>query len=183
MRRELDREVILRALGRLSELLGQRGIMGEVCLLGGTVMVLAFNARASTRDVDAVFAPAQAIREMARVVQAEMNLPESWINDGAKSFISSRHEVSEGDLPQFAHLRLVAPTPRYMLAMKCMASRIPVGAEDRGDVADIAFLIRLLGLRSAEDAVAIVAEYYAEDRIPARARFLIEDIFARGGRG
>jgi len=54
MRRELDREVILRALGRLSELLGERGVMGEICLLGGTVMVLAFNARASTRDIDAV---------------------------------------------------------------------------------------------------------------------------------
>ena len=50
MTRALDRETILRALGRLSELLGARGVKGEICLLGGTVMVLAFNARASTKD-------------------------------------------------------------------------------------------------------------------------------------
>jgi len=46
MRETLDRDTILRALGRLSKILGDRGITGEVCLLGGTVMVLAFNAEA-----------------------------------------------------------------------------------------------------------------------------------------
>jgi hypothetical protein len=66
-----------------------------------------------------------------------------------------------------------------MPAMKCMASRIPVGSEDRGDVADIAFLIRHLGLASPEDALAIVAKYYPEEQVPARARFIIEDVFAQ----
>jgi hypothetical protein len=37
----LSREQILRALQSLSEQLGQQGVMGEVCLFGGTVMVLA----------------------------------------------------------------------------------------------------------------------------------------------
>jgi hypothetical protein len=110
MKGELDRRTILQALGRLSELLGDRGVKGEICLLGGTVMVLAFNARASTRDVDAVFFPAQIVRELARIVQSEMDLPENWINDGAKGFISAQHEASERDLPQFEHLRLIAPT-------------------------------------------------------------------------
>ena len=179
MRRGLDRDTILAAFERLSTLLGERGITGEVCVLGGAAMVLAFDARQSTRDVDAVFAPASVVRHLARVVQSEMDLPDDWINDAAKAFVSSRHEVVEGDLPQYPHLRLLAPTPSYMLAMKCMASRIAIGAEDRGDVADIAFLIRHLALRSPDEAAAIVARYYPEDRIPARARFLIEDIFNR----
>lgn len=181
MRGELDRATILRALGRLSTLLGERGITGELCLLGGTVMVLAFNARASTKDVDAIFQPAQVIRELARRVGHELDLPEDWINDGAKGFVSTRHEATEGDLPQFPHLRLTAPPPGYMLAMKCMAARIGADTEERGDIADIEFLVRHLRLRAPDEAIAIVARYYPEERIPARARFVIEDVFARLG--
>ena len=51
----LSREKILRALGSLSEELGRQSVTGEVCLFGGTVMVLAFTARLATKDVDAPF--------------------------------------------------------------------------------------------------------------------------------
>ena len=61
-----SRETILRAFEALSLELDQRGVVGEVCLLGGTVMVLAFTARLTTKDVDALFQPAQPIREIAR---------------------------------------------------------------------------------------------------------------------
>ena len=183
MTETLDRDTIVRALGRLSQILGDRGITGEVCLLGGTVMVLAFKTRARTKDVDAIFHPPHEIRDAARLVQAEMNLPEGWLNDGAKAFVSTRHETAEGDLPQFPHLRLTAPTAEYMLAMKCMASRIPAGPEDQGDVADIAVLIRHLGLGDADQALSIVARYYPEEQIPVRARYLIEDLFTRMAEG
>jgi hypothetical protein len=183
MTETLDRVPIVRALGRLSQILGDRGITGEVCLLGGTVMVLAFKTRARTKDVEAIFHPPNEIRDAARLVQAEMNLPEGWLNDGAKAFVSARHETAEGDLPQFPHLRLTAPTAAYMLAMKCMASRIPAGPDDQGDVANIAVLIRHLGLGDADQALSTVARYYPEEQIPARARYLIEDLFTRMAEG
>ena len=173
----------MRALDRLSKVLGDRGITGELCLLDGTVMVLAFKARARTKDVDAIFHPPSEIREAARLVQAEMDLPEGWLNDGAGAFVSAGHETAEGDLPQFPHLRLAAPTAEYMLAMKCMASRIPVGPEDQGDVGDLAVLIRHLGLGHADQALSIVARYYPEEQIPARARYVVEDLFTRMGAG
>ena len=50
----LDWNTILRPLGRLAELLRERDTEGELCLFGGTVMVVAFRARPSTRDVDAI---------------------------------------------------------------------------------------------------------------------------------
>ena len=46
---ELDRERILKALKRLSELLKDPAIRGEICLLGGTAMVVAFKARPNTK--------------------------------------------------------------------------------------------------------------------------------------
>ncbi len=41
----LTREEILKALDALSEKLREKGVTGEVCLCGGTVMVLAFTAK------------------------------------------------------------------------------------------------------------------------------------------
>ena len=39
----LTREAIMDALSALSEELGKQGVIGELCLFWGTVMVLAFN--------------------------------------------------------------------------------------------------------------------------------------------
>jgi hypothetical protein len=67
-----------------------------------------------------------------------------------------------------------------MLAMKCMASRIS-DATDRGDVADIRFLIRHLRLKTVEEVLEILGQYYPQDQIPPRARFLVADILAQPG--
>jgi hypothetical protein len=63
---------------------------------------------------------------------------------------------TDGNARMPARRGRLPPTPRYMLAMKCLASRSAVGTEDRGDAADIAFLIRYLGLTSPEQAVAML---------------------------
>ena len=174
----LDRETILKALQRLSDLLAERNVTGEICLLGGTAMVLAFHARPNTKDVDAIFHPPQVIRELAREVSEELNLPPDWLNDGANGFVSAAHEVTVGDLPQFSHLRVVAPTPEYMFAMKCMASRLAHG-DERGDVPDIALLARKLRLTSIAHALDVVAKYYPQSQIPVRTQYLLEDVFAQ----
>src|SRR2546426_6377403 len=97
----LKREQILAALRALSDQLGKQGVTGEICLFGGTVMILAFTARLTTRDVDAIFQPTQTIRELARRIADEQHLPADWLNDGVKGFVSTRHETTVGNLPQF----------------------------------------------------------------------------------
>ena len=140
-------------------------------------MVLAFQARQSTKDVDAIFHPAPAVRDAAAAVSEQLNLPADWLNDAAKGFISNRHEVDAYDLPQFKHLRIVAPVPEYLLAMKCMASRIgSLGEAD--DKADIRFLLRYLKLPSSDSALEIVTRFYPQERIPIRAKYLLEEIFS-----
>lgn len=176
----LTRETILRALNSLSEELGKHCVIGEICLFGGTVMVLAFTARLSTKDVDALFQPAQSIREIARRIAAEQNLPTDWLNDGVKGFISARHETTSGNLPQFPHLRLTMPVPEYLLAMKCMAARIGGTADEPSDVADIVFLVRHLGLKSAKEVLDLVGTYYPANRIPVKTQYLVEGLFEEG---
>ena len=174
----LDRETILKAFNSLSDELGKKDVTGEICLFGGTVMVLAFTARLSTKDVDALFQPAQSIRELASRIAGEQNLPPDWLNDGVKGFLSARHETTAGNLPQFPHLRLAMPVPEYLLAMKCMAGRLggPTGNEP-SDLADIRFLIRHLGLKSAREVLDIVTLYYPPERISVKTQYLIDSMF------
>ena len=176
----LSRETILKAFQEMSDELARRGAAGELCIFGGTVMILAFAARISTKDVDAIFQPAQIIREIARKVGEANGFPENWLNDAAKGFVSVRHETTEGGLPQFSNLRLTMPTPEYLLAMKCMASRIGAVEGETHDVSDIVFLIRHLKLSSATDAMDIVATYYPKGQIPVKAQYLVEGLFEEG---
>jgi hypothetical protein len=176
----LSRETILRGLHTLSDELGKQGVTGEVCLFGGTVMVLAFNARLTTKDVDALFQPARKIRELARRIAGEQQLPSDWLNDGVKGFVSARHETTAGNLPQFPNLRLTMPVPEYLLAMKCMAARIGGTTDEPSDVADIAFLIRHLTLKSAKEVLDLVGQYYPANRIPVKTQYLVEGLFEAG---
>ncbi len=177
----LDRDSILRALGSLSEELGRQGITGELCLFGGTVMVLAFAARVSTRDVDAIFHPTAPIRDLARRIGEEQGLDADWLNDGVKGFISARHETTPGNLPQFPNLHLTMPVPEYLLAMKCMASRLGGAVGESSDIPDIRFLIRHLQPKSAAEVLELVGRYYPANRIPLKAQYLVEGLFEEGG--
>ena len=176
----LTREAILCALRKLSDELGKQGVTGEVCIFGGTVMVLAFTARLTTKDVDALFQPTQTIRELARRIADELHLPANWLNDGVKGFLSARHQTTAGNLPQFPHLRLTMPVPEYLLAMKCMAARIAGTSTEPSDVADIVFLIRHLRLRTAKDVLDLVGQYYPANRIPVKTQYLVEGLFDEG---
>jgi hypothetical protein len=176
----LTREAILRALGSLSEELGRLGVTGEICLFGGTVMVLAFTARVSTKDVDALFRPAPLIRDLAHRIGEEQGLPTDWLNDGVKGYVSSRHETTAGNLPQFPHLRLTMPVPEYLLAMKCMAARLGGTTGEPSDTPDILFLIRHLRLQSAQEVLDLVGQYYPANRIPVKTQYLVEGLFEEG---
>ena len=173
----LTREQILAALAALNERLAARGVHGELGLLGGAVMVLAFRARLSTKDVDAIFSPTREIREAVAEVARDLNLSPDWLNDGAKGFVSPHAEFIEADLPRYSQLRITYPKAEYLLAMKVLASRVE-SAGERGDREDIATLSRRLGLDNAEAVMDIVLRYYPARQISPRAVFLVREILS-----
>ncbi len=176
----LTQEQILSALHALSDEIGKSGVTGEICLFGGTVMVLAFAARLTTKDVDALFQPVQVIRESARRVAKDQHLSANWLNDSVKGFISARHETTAGSLPQFTHLHLTMPVPEYLLAMKCMAARLGGTTDEPSDIADITFLIRHLKIRTAQEVLDLVGQYYPANRISVKTQYLVEGLFEEG---
>lgn len=170
----LSRENILAALRRLDELLREKEVIGEVCIFGGAAMVLAFDARESTRDVDAIFVPKEEVQEAAKRVAAEFGIDEDWLNSGVKGFLSPEGAVTSEGMPVFENLRVMRPTTEYLLAMKCLASRIATMGV-RGDRQDVITLLRQLGIDDPSKVCEIVARYYKESRLPAKVRFFIEE--------
>ena len=77
----ITRQEIIEALERLGQLAEARATKIELALVGGALMVLVYEARESTRDVDAVIlAPREAslVRELAQAIAAERGWPEDW---------------------------------------------------------------------------------------------------------
>lgn len=171
----LSREEILRLLHLLNEELAAAGVMGQVNLAGGAVMCLAFGARPSTRDVDAVFEPAGAVLDAALRVAAREGVRDTWLNDAVKAHTSDRGSFAP--FLELSHLRVFCATAEYMLAMKCLAMRVGEGYRDEED---IRYLLRNLGLRRVADAEAILARYFPLERYPETARLALGELLAAG---
>jgi peptidoglycan/LPS O-acetylase OafA/YrhL len=86
----LAKQEIIDALTRLGELLDAQGQTCELLLIGGSAMVLAFDVRQSTRDVDVVVLPPSdpaTVVSGAKQVALERGWPDDWLNDAAKGFV------------------------------------------------------------------------------------------------
>lgn len=166
----MQREQIVAALTALGTHLRERGIEGEVYVVGGAAIAIAFDARRATRDVDAVFEPKQEVYAAADEVGSELGLPPGWLNDGVKGFVAGPdpHAAAVLEVPG---LRVLVASPRILLAMKVLAHRI--GEDDD----DVRLLARELGLTEAMGVLAIAEEVYG-DRLDAAARFFVEELFA-----
>ena len=57
----LDRTRIRDLFRQLGERLQRRGVVGDVCVIGGAAIALAYDARRATRDIDAVFLPREIV--------------------------------------------------------------------------------------------------------------------------
>lgn len=166
----LDREQILSALEALADDLHAHGIEGRLFVVGGKAMALAYDARSSTRDIDAVFHPKAEVHSAASRVAERLGLPDDWLNDAVKAYVPG---TDPDDVPVFSRpgLAVAAASARFMLAMKLRAARV------EQDVSDIEFLARLLGLTSASQVMSLAIERYGEKAIPERAFYLVNELF------
>ena len=177
MNATLSKDQIIAALSLLNDKLIKRAVVGEVCIFGGAAMVLAFNARLSTRDVDAVFVPKNEVAKIIVEVAAEIGLEEDWLNDGVKGFLSPKGDHTTDDMPQFSNLRVTRPTAEYLLALKLMAARSGV-FDMAKDHEDALVLCQRLGIKNTDVAFAIVERFFPASLIQPRTQFFVEEVIA-----
>jgi len=165
----MRRDEIQELLSELGRRLDVRGAEGEMYVVGGAAIALAFDSRRSTADIDAVFEPKATIYEVARELADERGLPEGWLNDAVKGFLAG----ADPDAPlvlEVPGLRVSTASPRILLAMKVLSHRV---GEDEDDVK---LLARELGLDAAVDVLAVAESVYG-DRLDAAARFFVEQLY------
>jgi len=167
----MEKDDIARYLHQLSDALGRMQVRGELCLYGGAVMCLVYEARPSTKDVDAVFRPVQEMRDAAKKVAEANGLREDWLNDAVKGFVVQHSQRILFDMP---HLKVYVPEPDYLLAMKVLAARV-----EGTDRQDVEHLIKIMGLTRAQEVFAILEAYYPNEQIRPATQFFIEEIFER----
>lgn len=165
----MKKDEILKYLKALNKKLQQKNIKGEICLYGGSVMCLVYDARPSTKDVDAVFQPAALIRKAAKEIADEYNLVDDWLNDGVKGFLV---EHPRKVFLNLSHLVVMTADPEYLLAMKSLSARI-----DGTDSQDIVFLINELNIKNINQIYVIIDKYYPRRIIKPATQFFLEEIF------
>jgi hypothetical protein len=167
----LTRSDMLRLFDLLNAELAAVGVRGELYLVGGAVMCLAFDTRPATRDVDGIFRPASEVRQAAGRVAARAGVGDDWLNDAVKGFLSPR-----GDFDPYLdleHLQVFVARPTYLLAMKCAAMRL---GEEFHDLEDVRFLLRTLNITRVEAALEVVTRYYDAELLPAKTRLALEEL-------
>ena len=144
-------------------------------------MLLAYDARETTKDVDAIVRPPEVGRRLAAKVAKERGWPESWLNDDVKQFVSTmetRQRWSPPGLKADA-LKISRPTAKYLLAMKVMACRKVLPGHP-GDEADIAFLLRKMHIQKLAEIEKFIDQYFPDTVLPAATVAVLEALLAQG---
>jgi predicted nucleotidyltransferase len=165
----MNAQEIQKYLRLLGAELEQRGVTGEIVLVGGAVMLLVIGNRQTTKDIDAYFVTnAQQIRAAALVVAQRERVSPNWLNDAVKGFFYSQPPTSLWlDVPG---LRIYTADPAYILAMKAAAGRPE-------DIGDIQALAAHLQLTSAQGILSVVTRYIPSSQLTPRTEYLIQTLF------
>jgi len=170
-----------KAFTRMGEILRENSVAGEIAVFGGAAVVLGFDFRRATEDVDVMITHGhgQVVKAQEAVGQ-EMKLPPNWLNEQGTAYLSKQKDFSffkmypsEG---QFG-LRVLTASPGYLLAMRLLSLR-PFAR----DIQDAIELARRLGFRTEEELLDVVKHYYPDEKVlPAKVaqiRSLLRDINA-----
>jgi hypothetical protein len=155
-----DRQSLEQAFSELGRRAHAEGKTIEIAIYGGSALILTYDWRVATRDVDAVFeADRQTVRRLAAEIAEDICWDRDWLNNGVKRFLSAADSGPDAkrlfatfpseDEPG---LRVTVANPRYLFAMKCRAMRIG-GVGENSDVDDIRNLAREIGLTNSGEAL------------------------------
>ena len=155
----------------LSQELEKQELKGEILIVGGSAMVIAFKARIATKDVDAIFEPKSKIYDISKKIANNQDLPEDWLNDAVKGFMSDKAEYDTFmDLPA---LKVYIPIPGYIFAMKAISMRI---MPESSDIEDLKLLIKIVKIKTVEEGINIIKKFYPEKLIPQRTYYALDEL-------
>lgn len=169
-----NRERVIAALQALGSELTEQGVRGQVFIVGGAAMALAYSTRRVTKDIDAVFEPKAVIYQAASRVAEQLGLPDGWLNDAVKGFLPGVDRDAR-PVPEIHGIEVTTASPEFLLAMKLLAMRF--GEDDD----DILVLLGQAGIERAVDALQLLERTYPHLEPPMKTRLFLEEMLDNAG--
>ena len=154
----------------------------EIILVGGAAIILKYNFRESTKDIDAIILSTSVIKDAINITGEKYNLPNDWLNmdfKNTKSYSDKLFEVSKHykKFSNILEVRLI--DSEYLIAMKLMAGR-----EYKNDLSDISGILLEHKKNNMEikiDDIKKAVEYLYNDwnNLPEKSRNLIDMIYKK----
>jgi hypothetical protein len=188
-----DRDQLLAALNEIGAAAVAAHTRLDIVIFGGSALMLASNFRFSTEDVDIaeIGRPwPDWLSEIVARIAKKNGWSDHWLNDAVATFLSplarsERDLVFLGTFPratEHAGLRVFVPTARYMLALKLKALRVSNYDKGTSDLADVANLLGALGINDANEAIAVLTEFFPNSPADVdKARFVLRHILSTKG--
>jgi hypothetical protein len=163
-------------LAELGERLTARAIEGEIYVVGGAAMMLAYDRNRITRDIDAIGVPQEEIDAEVRAMAADhKELTADWLNSRVLPLLPRGVDAGRLQVLGGPGLTVNVASPTWLLAMKARAAR-----DDR-DLDDLWVLCQILGLRTVDEVWRICDEVWGEGMIREDVVELVTvDLKARG---
>lgn len=184
MARALNREKLLEAFDEIGRAAVAAGAYLQIAVYGGSALMLASNFRFATEDVD-VSRLQQPWPEWLRNVVEKLahrnGWGPDWFNDGVVFHLSALADPADdhlefGTFPRNEQpgLLVYVPSAEYLLALKLKAIRVNDPIRGDQERLDILNLMRVVGIGSAEDAIALLGRFFPNSGAAAeKQKFLL----------
>jgi len=169
----LKKEEILCYFDEINNALAKRNQTGEIIIAGGAALTLAFDARDSTYDIDAIFEPKGDMRQIINDIAIAHNLDDDWLNDGVKGFLTDKMGVTV--CRKYSHLVVKNLDAESLLAMKLTSAR-PTPSPDLNDSI---FLMKKLNIKTEDELFTLIEKYTHPSRHTIEAKYFTKTAFAK----
>jgi hypothetical protein len=193
MNAAFGRDTLLEAFDQIGRAAVQAGTKLQIAVYGGSALMLASNFRFATEDVDVseLERPlpawlATVLHEIAR----KNHWQDDWFNDGVAFHLSSLADraadhLEFGTFPRDGTppgLVVSVPSAEYLLALKLKAARVMDPLRGETERLDILNLMQVVGISTAEEAIALLARYFPVSAAsPEKQRFILKNMNREGG--
>ena len=187
------RDALLDAFDQIGRAAVLAGTKLQIAVYGGSALMLASNFRFATQDVDVAELEHPLPNWLAAVVDRiakENGWQDDWFNDGVVFHLSSLADraidhLEFGTFPRDGTppgLVVSVPSAEYLLALKLKAARVLDPVRGETERLDILNLMRVVGLSTAEEAIALLGRYFPVSAASSeKQRFLLENMSREGG--
>ncbi|MCL2443876.1 MAG: DUF6036 family nucleotidyltransferase [Treponema sp.] len=173
-------DTYLNEFAKLFKKLNGSKMTAEIVIVGGASVLLNYNFRRSTKDIDAVIKSSSVIKDVIGIIGEKYKLPSDWLNADfikTKSYSPKLREVSIHYKTYYSVLEIRTIKSEYLIAMKLMAGRDY--KHDLSDIVGIFWEQQKKGNPIEKDILekAIITLYGSLDNLPEDSIEFINRIF------